>query len=47
MRITEDVRRYAEEHGIATNDALEAGLKAKASEFKEAGGEIYLDATKQ
>ncbi|HVS51938.1 MAG TPA: phosphomethylpyrimidine synthase ThiC [Opitutaceae bacterium] len=44
MRITEDVRRYAEEHGMQTTEALEAGLAAKASEFKQAGGEIYLDA---
>ncbi|MDB6170421.1 MAG: phosphomethylpyrimidine synthase [Verrucomicrobia bacterium] len=46
MRITEDVRRYAEEHGLGTNEVLAAGLEAKASEFKQAGGEIYLGATK-
>jgi phosphomethylpyrimidine synthase len=43
MRITEDVRRYADEHGIATNEAIEAGLQAKAKEFKQAGGELYVD----
>ena len=43
MRITEDVRQYAKEHGMDTDDALEAGLKEKADEFKKAGGEIYLD----
>jgi phosphomethylpyrimidine synthase len=41
MRITEDVRRYAEEQGIGTERALTAGLEAKAAEFKQAGGEIY------
>ena len=41
MRITEDVRRYAEEHGMGTSEAIEAGLAAKAEEFKQAGGEIY------
>jgi phosphomethylpyrimidine synthase len=44
MRITEDVRRYAEEHGMVTTEALEAGLKEKAEEFKKTGGEIYVDA---
>jgi phosphomethylpyrimidine synthase len=44
MRITEDVRRYAEEHGMQTTDAIEAGLREKASEFKKTGGEIYVDA---
>jgi phosphomethylpyrimidine synthase len=46
MRITEDVRRYAEEHGMETTEALEAGLAEKAAEFKQTGGEIYLDANK-
>jgi len=44
MRITEDVRRYAEEQGIAEAQALAAGLEAKAGEFRRAGGELYLDA---
>jgi phosphomethylpyrimidine synthase len=44
MRITEDVRRYAEEHGMQTTEALEAGLREKADEFKKSGGEIYVDA---
>ncbi len=43
MRITEDVRRYAEEHGMQTTEALEAGLREKADEFKKTGGEIYVD----
>ena len=43
MRITEDVRRYAEEHGMQTTDALAAGLREKAQEFKQTGGEIYVD----
>ncbi|MDE3083892.1 MAG: phosphomethylpyrimidine synthase ThiC [Verrucomicrobiota bacterium] len=47
MRITEDVRRYAEEHGLQTTEALEAGLQAKAEEFKQAGGELYMDAAKK
>jgi phosphomethylpyrimidine synthase len=42
MKITEDVRRYAEEQGVAAEQAIEAGLRSKAGEFRAAGGEIYL-----
>jgi phosphomethylpyrimidine synthase len=41
MKITEDVRKYAEEQGIATEKALEKGMKEKSSEFKRTGAEIY------
>ena len=41
MKITEDVRRYAEEHGITAEDAVEEGMMEKSKEFAEAGGEIY------
>ena len=41
MKITEDVRRYAEERGLDGASALEAGLEAKAGEFRENGGELY------
>jgi phosphomethylpyrimidine synthase len=44
MRITEDVRRYAEENGFPTNEAVSAGLAEKAKEFQQSGGEIYVDA---
>ena len=43
MRITDDIRRYADEHGLNSKEAIEAGLKEKAAEFHAAGGEIYLD----
>ncbi len=43
MKITEDVRRYAAEQGLESAEALEAGLQAKADEFRAAGGELYLD----
>ncbi|MGD1030332.1 MAG: phosphomethylpyrimidine synthase ThiC [Opitutaceae bacterium] len=42
MRITEDVRRYAEEKGLMTAEAIDAGLRAKADEFRKSGGEIYV-----
>jgi phosphomethylpyrimidine synthase len=47
MKITDDVRRYAEEHGFGGETAIAAGLQAKADEFRQAGGEIYVDADKK
>ena len=41
MKITEDVRKYAEERGITAESAMEEGMREKAQEFAEAGGEIY------
>jgi len=41
MRITEDVRKYAAEHGITEEAAIEKGLKQKATEFTKSGSEIY------
>ena len=42
MKITQEVRRFAEEKGLEEQVALEAGMKEKAVAFKEAGSEIYL-----
>ncbi|HEY3261903.1 MAG TPA: phosphomethylpyrimidine synthase ThiC [Pseudonocardiaceae bacterium] len=42
MKITQDVRRYAEEHGLSTVDAIEAGMAEKSREFVEHGERIYL-----
>jgi hypothetical protein len=36
MRITEDVRKYAQRHQLSEDDALKAGLEQKAREFAEA-----------
>ncbi len=42
MKITQDVRDYAEAKGIAdTGAALEQGLTEKAEEFRRTGGDIY------
>ncbi len=41
MKITEDVRKYAAEQGLAEADALEQGLREKAKEFVEKGAEVY------
>ncbi|WP_276586518.1 phosphomethylpyrimidine synthase ThiC [Amycolatopsis iheyensis] len=42
MRITQDVRKYAEEHGLSTVEAIEAGMASKSAEFTESGGKVYL-----
>ncbi|MEU4801013.1 phosphomethylpyrimidine synthase ThiC [Actinosynnema sp. NPDC023587] len=42
MKITQDVRRYAEEHGLSTVDAIEAGMEAKSTEFADQGNKVYL-----
>src|ERR1700684_910501 len=44
MKITEDVRKYAEEQGIAEEEALKQGLEAKSKEFVEKGAEVYAKA---
>ena len=44
MKITQDVRDYAREHGLAEADeALAEGMKAKAEEFRASGGEVYRE----
>jgi phosphomethylpyrimidine synthase len=42
MKISQDVREYAQAHGLGTSEAIEAGLAAKAKEFADHGGEVYL-----
>jgi phosphomethylpyrimidine synthase len=42
MKITQEVREYAAQKGIADiTVAVQAGLKDKASEFKQEGAEVY------
>jgi len=45
MKITQDVREYAASHGLETTTVIEEGLREKADEFRERGGEIYLEGT--
>ncbi|MCG8924327.1 phosphomethylpyrimidine synthase ThiC [Lentzea sp. DG1S-22] len=42
MKITQDVRRYAEERGLSTVEAIEAGMAEKSGEFADTGGKVYL-----
>ncbi|MFN9490505.1 MAG: phosphomethylpyrimidine synthase ThiC [Betaproteobacteria bacterium] len=41
MKITQDVRDYAEKQGVSESDALHKGMQDKAQEFKQQGAEIY------
>jgi phosphomethylpyrimidine synthase len=42
MKITQEVREYAEKHQIAAEDAVAAGMSQMATEFKESGNNIYI-----
>ena len=44
MKITDDVRQYAAEQGIAEQEALKQGLEAKSKEFVANGAEVYAKA---
>ncbi|PZO62971.1 MAG: phosphomethylpyrimidine synthase ThiC [Pseudoxanthomonas suwonensis] len=41
MKITQDVRDYAAEHGISEDEALQAGMAEKSAEFKAQGAQVY------
>ncbi|WP_329423777.1 phosphomethylpyrimidine synthase ThiC [Streptosporangium sp. NBC_01495] len=42
MKISHDVRRFAEERGLTGVEALEAGMREKSEEFSREGGRVYL-----
>ena len=44
MKITEDVRKYAAEQGVAEEEALKKGMEQKSREFTENGSELYTKA---
>ena len=41
MKITQDVRDYAAEHGVDETQALEAGMAEKSQEFLAQGAQVY------
>jgi phosphomethylpyrimidine synthase len=41
MKITEDVRKYAAEQGLAAEEALQKGMEEKSKEFIEKGAGVY------
>ena len=44
VHITEDVRKYAAEQGVAEEEALAKGMEEKSKEFVEKGAEVYAKA---
>jgi len=40
-KITQDVREYAEKHGVQEEKALAIGMEEKSREFRDKGGKIY------
>ena len=44
MKITQDVREYARQHGVSARDALAQGMQEKAVEFVKQGAELYRKA---
>ncbi len=42
MKISQEVRDFADENDLNDSEALQKGLEEKAKEFKDAGSEIYI-----
>ncbi|HNQ49594.1 MAG TPA: phosphomethylpyrimidine synthase ThiC, partial [Hydrogenophilus thermoluteolus] len=45
MKITQEVRQFAEQAGLDETEALTAGMKSQAETFKKLGGELYVPAS--
>jgi phosphomethylpyrimidine synthase len=41
MRITQDIRKYADQQGLTLEEATQEGMKEKSQEFKQKGSSIY------
>ena len=44
MKITQEVREYAAQHGVDEAQVLEVGLQEKAEEFRRSGSDLYVKA---
>ena len=44
MRISQDVRKYAEEHGLGSEEAIAEGMAEKSAQFVEMGRSVYVEA---
>jgi phosphomethylpyrimidine synthase len=42
MRITADIRKYAEERGLTSTEAIEAGFAEMSETFRTADQKLYL-----
>ena len=45
MKITQEVRDFAKQKGVAEAEALAQGMEAKAAEFQQGGGQLYIPLT--
>jgi phosphomethylpyrimidine synthase len=43
MKISQDVRDYAAEHGVDGEVAIELGMKEKSAEFVASGAQVYSE----
>ncbi|MDH4229850.1 MAG: phosphomethylpyrimidine synthase ThiC [Nitrospirota bacterium] len=44
MKITQEVRDYADAHGVSPEQAIQLGMSEKSAEFKKEGMPLYLEA---
>ena len=42
MKITQEVRDFAKQQGVAAEQGIAVGMQAKAAEFNLAGGDFYI-----
>ncbi|MFG5776742.1 phosphomethylpyrimidine synthase ThiC [Comamonas sp. J-3] len=42
MKITQEVRDFAQQQGVAAEQGIAVGMQAKAAEFNQAGGDFYI-----
>jgi len=42
MKITQEVRDFAKQQGVAAEQGIAVGMQAKAMEFNQAGGDFYI-----
>jgi len=45
MKITQEVRDFAAQKGLDEQRALAEGMEAKAAEFQQGGGQLYIPLT--
>lgn len=43
MKISQDVREYADKHGLNADEAIEEGMKEMSDTYTEKGSELYLE----
>ncbi|MFB6258799.1 MAG: phosphomethylpyrimidine synthase ThiC [Flavobacteriales bacterium] len=47
MKISQEVRDYAKEHGLDSEEAIREGMKEKSREFLDKGAELYVEPEKE